>query len=537
VPYLFTLEEQNWAKFVRSFDHVVTHKILGCVAKRTHASFARLGRATLDWDSPAVEVTMPPQIDAALPANVSDVQSSFGAQRVQFQHIASLYGLCEILAVCLAASAAAYVYWRHTFNWVPNLSEIIAASALIALAGGAIELYAGRINLSLSPGPAFLLSGIRTTLKAFAILVVTFFILKISDRYSRGTLVIQFGAVTMTILVMRALFQKLLQVMLVKLRLETDRIVVVGSLAKDRSFLGRLVSNGARVVFAQTLESEAVSRRPSEFVKEIVEVCRKRAVNQVVVAPSEENGDVARQIVEALAETPVTVHVVPPGVQSPLFQTTSAGICCMPAAVVNNRPLTTFNLTLKRGFDIAVSLLSLIVLAPILGVVAVAIWVESDGPVFFRQTRHGYGNRGIRVFKFRSMHVLEDGKAFRQATRNDPRITHVGRFIRSTNIDELPQLFNVLIGEMSIVGPRPHPVALNESFSDRIKWFNRRHNIRPGITGWAQINGYRGETETLEKMAGRVGHDLWYLENWSFFLDLKIILLTVFSPSAYSGAR
>jgi lipopolysaccharide/colanic/teichoic acid biosynthesis glycosyltransferase len=135
------------------------------------------------------------------------------------------------------------------------------------------------------------------------------------------------------------------------------------------------------------------------------------------------------------------------------------------------------------------------------------------------------------------MHVLEEGKAFRQATRNDPRVTRVGRFLRRTNLDEIPQLFNVLFGEMSVVGPRPHPVALNEAFSDRIKWFNRRHNIRPGITGWAQINGYRGETDTIEKMAGRVEHDLWYLDNWSFFLDFKIMLLTVFSPLAYREAR
>jgi lipopolysaccharide/colanic/teichoic acid biosynthesis glycosyltransferase len=131
---------------------------------------------------------------------------------------------------------------------------------------------------------------------------------------------------------------------------------------------------------------------------------------------------------------------------------------------------------------------------------------------------------------------MEDGKAFRQAKKNDPRITRVGRFIRRYNLDELPQLINVLIGEMSMVGPRPHPVALNESFADRIRWFHRRHVIRPGITGWAQINGFRGETETLEKMAGRVEHDLWYLDNWSLYLDAKILLLTIFSPLAYSNA-
>ena len=156
--------------------------------------------------------------------------------------------------------------------------------------------------------------------------------------------------------------------------------------------------------------------------------------------------------------------------------------------------------------------------------------------MFFRQTRHGYGSRPFRVFKFRSMRVLEDGAAFRQATKNDSRITAVGRFLRRSNLDELPQLLNVLFGDMSLVGPRPHPVALNESFSSRIMLFHRRHNIPPGITGWAQVNGFRGETDTHEKMAGRIEHDLWYIDNWSLGLDLRIMILTLFSSVAYRNA-
>jgi exopolysaccharide biosynthesis polyprenyl glycosylphosphotransferase len=190
----------------------------------------------------------------------------------------------------------------------------------------------------------------------------------------------------------------------------------------------------------------------------------------------------------------------------------------------------------KRSFDISVAVLALLMLSPLLLVVSLAIWLDSRGPVFFRQTRHGYNNEAIRVLKFRSMTTTEEGHHFKQAIKNDPRVTRVGRILRRTNIDELPQLVNVLLGEMSIVGPRPHPIALNEAFADRISPFARRHKVKPGITGWAQVNGFRGETDTLEKMQGRIECDLYYIDNWSHILDFKIILMTLLSKRAYVNA-
>lgn len=457
---------------------------------------------------------------------------------IEFGRITNIYASLEIVAVGAVAFAAAIVYWRSTFNVLPDVGEALVPSILIALIIGTIEISAGRMSLAPLPGPAFLWAAVRTTLKAFALLIAVFFLLKVSGNYSRGTVISQFVSVTLLLLAMRAGFQTFLRARLSEGRLETDRIVVIGALAHDRAFLSRLSKNGARIVHAASFQkssSEAVDT--ASILKGLVETCRSLAVNQVVIAPSADDGELSALMVNALAETPVTVHVVPPGVETPVFRRGSDSIGGMPTAIVHNRPLTTLDITVKRSFDIAVSMTALVLLAPLFLMVAIAIRIDSKGPVFFRQTRHGYGKSAIRVFKFRSMSVMEDGNAFRQATRNDPRITRVGQFIRRTNLDELPQLFNVLFGEMSIVGPRPHPVALNESFADRIKWFNRRHNIRPGITGWAQINGYRGETETVQKMAGRVEHDLWYLDNWSFYLDIKIMLLTVFSSVAYRDAR
>jgi lipopolysaccharide/colanic/teichoic acid biosynthesis glycosyltransferase len=179
---------------------------------------------------------------------------------------------------------------------------------------------------------------------------------------------------------------------------------------------------------------------------------------------------------------------------------------------------------------------ALFLLSPLLPLISLAIKLGSRGPVLFRQTRHGYNNEVIRVFKFRSMTMIEDGSRCKQAVKNDPRVTPVGRILRRLNLDELPQLVNVLLGEMSIVGPRPHPIALNEAFAERIPPFSRRHKVKPGLTGWAQVNGYRGETDTIEKMQRRIECDLYYIDNWSFLLDIKIILMTVFSKRGYTNA-
>jgi exopolysaccharide biosynthesis polyprenyl glycosylphosphotransferase len=191
---------------------------------------------------------------------------------------------------------------------------------------------------------------------------------------------------------------------------------------------------------------------------------------------------------------------------------------------------------LKRAFDLGAALVGLVLLSPLFLIVALAIKLDSNGPVLFRQLRHGRNEQAISVFKFRSMSVMEKGGEFKQAQRNDPRVTRVGRILRRTNIDELPQLLNVLVGDMSIVGPRPHAIAHNNMFREAIAPFSRRHSVKPGITGWAQANGHRGETDTIDKMARRVEFDLHYIDHWSLWLDLKIVFMTLVSRQAYFNA-
>lgn len=200
----------------------------------------------------------------------------------------------------------------------------------------------------------------------------------------------------------------------------------------------------------------------------------------------------------------------------------------VPVSKLRHEPLDDrWNRFAKRCFDIFFSLFVIVfVLSWLIPLLALAVKLSSPGPVFFKQTRLGEGKKKFSCYKFRSMRVNKEADS-KQATKNDPRVTRVGAFLRKSNLDEMPQFFNVLLGQMSVVGPRPHPLKLNDQFRDIIDKYMVRHFVRPGITGWAQVNGFRGETRTPELMEKRVDLDVWYLENWSFLLDLKIVVKTV----------
>ncbi|WP_246262488.1 undecaprenyl-phosphate glucose phosphotransferase [Aromatoleum evansii] len=242
-------------------------------------------------------------------------------------------------------------------------------------------------------------------------------------------------------------------------------------------------------------------------------------------------------LLDDLKDTTASIYFVPDIFVTDLIQGRLDNVGGMPVVAVCETPFTGFNNIVKRGSDFLLALLILLLLSPLLLAVAAGVKLSSPGPVVFKQRRYGLDGREILVYKFRSMTVCDDGASVRQATRNDSRITPFGAFIRRTSLDELPQFINVLQGRMSIVGPRPHAVAHNEAYRKLIKGYMIRHKVKPGITGWAQVNGYRGETETLDKMEKRIEYDLDYLRNWSLGLDLWIIvktaLMVVRDPNAY----
>jgi putative colanic acid biosysnthesis UDP-glucose lipid carrier transferase len=261
--------------------------------------------------------------------------------------------------------------------------------------------------------------------------------------------------------------------------------------------------------------------------KDVADYVRLHGISQVYIALPLCNVPRMSQLVNALRDTTASVYFVPDAFAFDLVQGRMVEINGMPALSVCDTPFHGTDAILKRMTDLMLAFIGIVVTGPLMLTIAVAVRLTSKGPVLFRQRRYGLNGDEIVVYKFRSMTTTEDGTVIKQATRHDFRVTPVGRFIRKTSLDELPQLFNVLQGKMSVVGPRPHAVAHNEMYRKLISGYMIRHKVRPGITGLAQVNGLRGETETLDKMSERVRYDLEYLRHWSPWLDVKIIFKTI----------
>jgi putative colanic acid biosynthesis UDP-glucose lipid carrier transferase len=243
------------------------------------------------------------------------------------------------------------------------------------------------------------------------------------------------------------------------------------------------------------------------------------------------------ELLESLQGTTASLYFVPDVFGISIIQGRLQDVNGVPVVGICETPFTGTNELVKRISDIVLGTIILVLISPILAILAIGVKLSSPGPVIFKQKRNGLDGEEIVVYKFRSMRVMDNGTVVKQATKDDPRITKFGAFIRKTSLDELPQFINVLQGRMSIVGPRPHAVAHNEEYRKLIKAYMVRHKVKPGITGWAQVNGYRGETETIDKMQARIEYDLEYLRNWSLGLDLQIIVRTIrlvlFDRNAY----
>ena len=249
--------------------------------------------------------------------------------------------------------------------------------------------------------------------------------------------------------------------------------------------------------------------------------------DEIYVALPMKAEELIKRLVKELADTSVPVHVVPDLFTFKLMNARTSHIGSIPIVSIYESPMDDLGAILKRLMDIVLSIIILVIIAIPMLIIALAIKLTSRGPILFKQRRYGQSGNEIEVWKFRSMSVTEDGDTIKQASKGDARITPLGAFLRRTSLDELPQFFNVLQGTMSIVGPRPHAVAHNELYRKSIDGYMLRHLVKPGITGWAQVNGWRGETDTDEKMQKRIEYDMEYLQNWSIFLDLKIIFMTI----------
>ena len=268
----------------------------------------------------------------------------------------------------------------------------------------------------------------------------------------------------------------------------------------------------------------------------MVEYVQKNQVVMVYLALPLRAEERLREVVDSLQDTTASVYYVPDVFTFSLLSASLTDLRGIPLIALWETPFFGVNGWVKRAEDLVLASLILLLVSPVLALIALGVKLSSPGPIIFKQRRYGLDGHEIVVYKFRTMKVCEDGAQVPQATQNDRRVTALGRFLRRTSLDELPQFFNVLQGTMSIVGPRPHAVAHNEYYRRLIPGYMLRHKVRPGLTGWAQVNGWRGETETLDKMEKRVEFDLDYLRRWSLGFDLKIIWLTIWRSLTDSHA-
>ena len=262
-------------------------------------------------------------------------------------------------------------------------------------------------------------------------------------------------------------------------------------------------------------------------LKDLVELARRGGVDTVLITLPMRAEDRIKYLLDQLSDSTASVYIVPDFFVFELLHSRWTSMGGLPAVSVFENPLFGVDGVLKRVWDIAVAAAALVLAGIPMLLIAAAIKFSSPGPVFFRQRRYGLDGREILVWKFRSMRTCEDGPVIQQATKNDTRVTPIGKILRKSSLDELPQLFNVIAGTMSLVGPRPHATAHNEQYRSLIRGYMLRHKIKPGITGLAQVNGCRGETETVEKMQRRVSWDHRYIRNWSLWLDIKIMFKTL----------
>ncbi len=292
---------------------------------------------------------------------------------------------------------------------------------------------------------------------------------------------------------------------------------------------------------AKTTKSTEAKLRTEQVIIEgnidlLIEECKQGKIDSVYITLAMSAEHRIKKLVDKLADSTVSVYFVPDFFTFNLLNSRWIDHQGITAVSIYDSPFTGLDSTIKRLEDFILSIIILCIVALPMLMIAIGIKLTSKGPVLFKQNRYGIDGEEIKVWKFRSMTVTDNGDKIVQATKGDSRITPFGAFLRKTSLDELPQFFNALSGEMSIVGPRPHAVAHNEEYREKIQGYMLRHKVKPGITGLAQINGFRGETDTLDKMEGRIHYDLQYIQSWTLWLDLKIIFLTVFKGFTHKNA-
>jgi polysaccharide biosynthesis protein PslA len=452
--------------------------------------------------------------------------------------ICSAVRVFDCLVVCVTGLVA---YFLMVGAEAPGLaSQYIGSTLLGAVGAGVISkqfnAYSSDYLLSRWLRVKRILAGWGCTV---ALLLAIAFALNISSQFSRAWAGTWFLSAALLMPAGRVALRGWLDGLIAEGRL-AERVVIVGAGEHGQRLANYLETEAPQSVRLIGFIDDRATRIAPEGqgrilgdTRQLLELIREDAVDRVFIALPWSAETRVRELIYRLAVAPVNISLCPDFIGFNFTNRPFVHVAGLPMLQVFDRPISGSSYLAKAVEDRLIAGFFLLLLAPLLGLIALAIKLDSPGPVFFKQRRYGFNNKLIGVWKFRSMYIhMTDHNADRQTTRDDPRVTRIGRFLRKSSLDELPQLINVMIGNMSIVGPRPHAVATKAEgklFEDVVDRYAARHRVKPGITGWAQINGWRGETDTIEKIQKRVEYDLFYIDNWSVWFDLVILARTAFA--------
>ena len=446
---------------------------------------------------------------------------------ITYRAIPSIALAIDLALIAVSAFVAEALYHRIPTEISGELSHTMAAAIFVAV----LFVAAMRIQKLYNPTRLIVMDDqTRSVLSAwtgsFFILASGVFSWGVSHDLSRGDIAVFWGVGLIALLTHRAFWRFALPRAHESGALRGRTVVSLTSEdAIPQQFVETLTRHGYHIV--AHFHVPAGEPAADDVVDNIIGLCRTSVIEEVVLFVDPERMTHLRSIARRLRVLPLPVTLVPLGPLSQLFQRAHNDIGDTVAIELQRAALSPAEQILKRIVDIVVSVSALAILFPLMALAAIAIKLNSPGPALFRQTRHGFNGRPFNIYKFRSMTVMENGDVVRQAQKRDARVTRVGYWLRRLSIDELPQLLNVVRGDMSVVGPRPHASAHDRYFASTIEKYAFRHHVKSGITGWAQVCGARGETDTLEKMQRRVDLDLWYINNWSIWIDLSIMVRTI----------
>ena len=462
--------------------------------------------------------------------------------RISPLDVANRLAAVELAAVILAAVVAKIVYLDAYAGYSPDLVPYIglglALGFVLHLFYRALNLYEPDTITGSSVRIGKLIGGL---LLSFLLLIGTLYLLKSAEFYSRVWMLLWFTGCAFLLVMARILLHRYVRKLMVSGRMR-ERVAIYGTSQLSNDLVAQLASchPGLEVagVYSDTWDPtrHATSLRVRHGLRALVNAGWDGAFSQIIVALPTSEKEAIRAAVEQLAVLPVDLKLYTDVAALPVPVRGCRNLGEAQLHLVMPLPAAERGQLVKLSVDFVLGAIALAMLSPVFLIIALAIKAESSGPVFFRQRRIGQNGSVFHIYKFRTMNVTEDGPVVKQAEKDDCRVTRVGRLLRRTSIDELPQLINVLKGEMSLVGPRPHAVAHDQVYSRQIERFSWRHRVKPGITGWAQVNGCRGEIRNFADMRHRMEHDLYYIDNWSVWLDIEIMFRSVIVVLRGNGA-